>query len=79
MRARKAWVKVDWHPPLSDLRKSFQFFVTSLTRRSLFGVVGLLRGARFWGESVDILGDRFIEIRHDLINFSFKIRIVSVK
>ncbi|MCL1493487.1 MAG: HNH endonuclease [Pseudanabaena sp. Salubria-1] len=23
MRARKAWVKVDWHPPLSDLRKSF--------------------------------------------------------
>jgi hypothetical protein len=23
MRARQAWVTVDWHPPLSDLRKSF--------------------------------------------------------
>ena len=45
--------------------------------RSLFGVVGLLRGDRLWGESMDILGDRvLIEIRGDL---SFKIRIVSDK
>ena len=33
-------------------------------RRLLFDVVGLLRGDRFCGESVDVLGDRFvIEIR----------------
>jgi hypothetical protein len=35
-------------------------------RRSLFGVVGLLRGDRCLGESMDDLGDRFlIEIRGD--------------
>ena len=34
--------------------------------RSLFDVVGLLRGDRLCGQSVDILGDRFlIEIRGD--------------
>jgi len=27
--------------------------------RSLFGVVGLLKGDRLCGESVDVLGDRF--------------------
>lgn len=28
--------------------------------RSLFGVVGLLRGDRFCGESVDVLGDCYL-------------------
>jgi hypothetical protein len=37
-------------------------------RRSLFDVVGLLRGDRLCGESVDILGDRFVmRLRGDLI------------
>jgi len=38
---------------------------------TLFGVVGLLRGDRLCGGSVDILGDRFlIEIRGDGISIS---------
>ena len=48
VRARQAWVRVGWHPPSTDSRKSFQLFVIKLIKRSLIC------------ESMDILGDRFL-------------------
>ena len=43
--------------------------------RSLFGVVGLLRGDRLCGESVDILGDRLCGESRDILGDRFVIEI----